>query len=367
MFNASRLWLATDHLLRTELRGFTEMYHRFYFTDIQAILVRPTNRWLVELAVTGLLLMLFLLMSLVTGGAFRVFWLIMAGMVTPFLAGSLVRGRTCVCHIQTAVQLMSLPSVNRYRHARKILGLVEPMIEQAQGTMSTEQMLRELENAPPPVVAQARATAPTGPRVDVASQPSEPKVVVVRHNHGRWHEAFFWLLIADALLTIVGFVMDGELIESLEWLLFFVLLGCGVTALVKQYRTDLPKRLKQCLWAASGAYAVFIASAILYAVILLIDGDFSALEDLDSATDPVILWMEVIFVTVMMPLAGLALVSLYRFRREHAVREQHSTPPPAVPKPAPSMEGLAPPVSADVEDRGRVDPGQATTTSTGTP
>lgn len=329
LFISSRLWLAKDHLLRTELRGFTEMYHRFYFTDIQAILVRPTNRWLVEIAVTGPLLVLFLLFALVAGGWFRVFWLIMAGLVAPFLILTLVRGRTCACHIQTAVQLMALPSVNRYRHARKILGLVNPMIEQAQGTMSTEQMLRELENAPPPIVSQARATAPVRPRAEEVAKPTAPERVVVRHSHGRWHEVFFWMLASDAMVTLAGFMVEMEFIDSLEWLLFFGLLACGITAWVKQHRTDLPLRLKQCVWTTFGAYALFSASVVVYAVILIFDGDLHALSDLDPATDTVVMWMDAIFFVVMLPLAATALFTLYRFRRAYAAR----TPvqPPTLP------------------------------------
>ena len=38
------LWIGEDHLLLVELRGFTETYRRFYFRDVQAIILRRTDR-----------------------------------------------------------------------------------------------------------------------------------------------------------------------------------------------------------------------------------------------------------------------------------------------------------------------------------
>ena len=39
----SKLYLAKDHLLRVNSNGWTENYRRFYFTDIQAIVVNLTD------------------------------------------------------------------------------------------------------------------------------------------------------------------------------------------------------------------------------------------------------------------------------------------------------------------------------------
>ncbi|HWI55617.1 MAG TPA: hypothetical protein VNZ22_00220, partial [Bacillota bacterium] len=40
----SSLWLGPDHLLCIETTGYTETYKRFYFRDIQAVLIRQTKR-----------------------------------------------------------------------------------------------------------------------------------------------------------------------------------------------------------------------------------------------------------------------------------------------------------------------------------
>ncbi len=37
------LWMGADHLLLVDRTGYTESYKRFYFADIQAIVVRRTS------------------------------------------------------------------------------------------------------------------------------------------------------------------------------------------------------------------------------------------------------------------------------------------------------------------------------------
>src|SRR5258706_16109827 len=51
----SSLWLGKDHLLVIETNGYTESYKRFYFRDLQAIILWKTNRWLIGALVFGLL------------------------------------------------------------------------------------------------------------------------------------------------------------------------------------------------------------------------------------------------------------------------------------------------------------------------
>src|SRR5438270_8932541 len=41
---SSSLWLGKDHLLCIDSSGYTENYKRFYFRDIQALVIRKTER-----------------------------------------------------------------------------------------------------------------------------------------------------------------------------------------------------------------------------------------------------------------------------------------------------------------------------------
>src|SRR5438477_3941842 len=44
LLSYSRLWLGPDHLLLARTTFFSEEYKRFYFRDIQAFVIRKTNR-----------------------------------------------------------------------------------------------------------------------------------------------------------------------------------------------------------------------------------------------------------------------------------------------------------------------------------
>src|SRR6185503_16307515 len=46
LLSYSRLWLGPDHLLLARTTFFSEEYKRFYFRDIQAIVMRKTRRHL---------------------------------------------------------------------------------------------------------------------------------------------------------------------------------------------------------------------------------------------------------------------------------------------------------------------------------
>jgi hypothetical protein len=68
---------------------------------------------------------------------------------------NLWRGPTCVTHIKTAVQTEKLPPWNRLRGARKEMKRIRPLILQAQGELSAEELKSRLAG-----LAQPRAQEP---------------------------------------------------------------------------------------------------------------------------------------------------------------------------------------------------------------
>jgi hypothetical protein len=125
------LWLSSDHILAVDSHRFTEEYKRYYFKDIQAIIVTQmsaaTSRTidLVFIIVVGFLALV----------AWRIesrgTWIV-TGLV---LAGYLIHkslGPKCACNLITAVSSDVLPSLNRVRTAGKALRIIQPLVEQAQ-------------------------------------------------------------------------------------------------------------------------------------------------------------------------------------------------------------------------------------------
>jgi hypothetical protein len=157
----SRLWLGKDHLLGVDSQVFSEDYKRFYYRDIQAVILRKSARGGVINAVFGGLAVIPTAIGVVTLSQGSTVGTIVAGSFTGlFLLAMLVNvamGPTSVCHLRTAVQTEELPSLNRVRRARKVLDRLRPLIAQAQGQLSPEEIsskMQELALAPTPTNIQ---------------------------------------------------------------------------------------------------------------------------------------------------------------------------------------------------------------------
>jgi len=132
-FRKATLWLASDHILSIDSHRFTEEYKRYYFKDIQAIVVRQTTgstamSKAIDLVVTIILVVLALAAwRLESRGAAIVGGLILIQFI---IIKSL--GPRCVCQLITAVSSDKLPSLNRLPTAGKALQIIGPLVQQAQ-------------------------------------------------------------------------------------------------------------------------------------------------------------------------------------------------------------------------------------------
>ena len=127
------LWLAADHILSIDSNRFTEDYKRYYFKDIQAIIVRQTTgttaigKALDVAFAIALALLAFTAWRIPSRGAAIVAGLLLIGYLL-FRAP----GPFCTCHLITAVSQDRLPSLKRLRNAEKTLRILQPLIEEAQ-------------------------------------------------------------------------------------------------------------------------------------------------------------------------------------------------------------------------------------------
>jgi len=140
-----RLYQGPDHLLQVSSTGYSELYKRFYFRDIQAITIRKThwaNLWTILFAV--LILGFFLVGFDLTGAGRIVLWSI-AGFFLACIVLHLGLGPACVCHIRTAVQLERLPTLRRVKAARKAINRIKPFIAEAQGQLSAEELMQRMQ------------------------------------------------------------------------------------------------------------------------------------------------------------------------------------------------------------------------------
>jgi archaellum biogenesis protein FlaJ (TadC family) len=128
LFYRYTLWLGKDHLLYISAGIFVEDYKRFYFRDIQSLIIYKTNYWKVWNIVLACLGAMFLIMAIFFADTEAMIAGIMASLLSSILAFNLIKGPTCAAHIQTAVQKEKLHCMVRIKKAQKIMDSVKPLI-----------------------------------------------------------------------------------------------------------------------------------------------------------------------------------------------------------------------------------------------
>ncbi len=136
------LWQGENHLLQVTSWPSGESYRRFFYRDIQAIVLRRSKgrmRTNIVLGILASLLVLGLAIAFATSGGldaltdgFPIFCEIVLGICLLWMAVNSLLGPTCTMHIQTAIQFERLPTVRRERGARKLLARLEPLVTAAQ-------------------------------------------------------------------------------------------------------------------------------------------------------------------------------------------------------------------------------------------
>lgn len=254
-----RLWLGPDHLLAVDSTVASESYRRFYFRDIEAFVIRRTSgRQIWNWAL--------LAGALITAGPFVAFWYTSGGSTTPlavavfiaalwlsFILINTFRGPTCQTHVRTAVQLEHLPSLGRLPVADKVLAIVRPVIEEAQGRMTGEEYA-----AAPWVTADHATVARFGP-VKIAGAPAPPA-------SAKPHAWLAGLLLAEGVLGGLAYSLRKEPLFALG--MIATLCGCIVciVALVRQSGSTLTTGLRTMPKVALGFYILEMIAGFVFTV-----------------------------------------------------------------------------------------------------
>lgn len=128
----STLWEGSDHILLVHTHGITESYRRFFYRDIQAVVICQTRSGLTMTIVLGILAVISGVPAFFVPLEGAVALGVIAALFIFLAAVNHLRGPTCLCTIRTAVQTQELPSLNRMRIARKVLERLRPVIAAAQ-------------------------------------------------------------------------------------------------------------------------------------------------------------------------------------------------------------------------------------------
>jgi len=246
IFSASLL-TGADCLLSVKSERFHERYKRFYFRDIQAIVITKVPRFPVStraMALAALVLTGILFARVRAPGLTVWLWLLLAALGACWLYVSMAR--SCTCRLYTAVSREDLPSLYRTWTARRALAELEQRIAQVQGVFTQSWT----------DAADYRSPGPVG-AADPSSQGGRSALTRSRTLAS---DIFLASLFADAVAVSLDLRSPNPLLAGLSAGLTVVQLASAIWIFVQHHHGLLRTAMQRLAIAA----LVFIG-AITYA------------------------------------------------------------------------------------------------------
>ncbi len=249
-FRQASLWLGDDHLLAVTGWRFTEDYKRYYYRDIQALVLARAPRWAVTLPWFFVASSLATVALVAQAGAIdwlpEVCWYLIMAVVLAWLYVSL---RASVrCSIQTAVSREELPSLLRFWSGQRTMRILGDRIAQEQGRL-VEGWTAHVREAPPSEAASVGA-----PEQETATAAAIPP-------RGGVTPSAIGLYVSLAL----GGVLFYPPVARFWFLPILVQAGLAAWTLIHNERARGPRRTKR-LMVATLSFVGVMAAAIYASV-----------------------------------------------------------------------------------------------------
>ncbi|PID40668.1 MAG: hypothetical protein CR984_02000 [Proteobacteria bacterium] len=319
LFCTNALWQADDHLLRVEAGMMTERYWRFYFNDIQAIVLHRTRAhcfwnafWGILTLAAGASLMIESVATAVSLGFTILFSLL--------LAASLYLGPGCRVFLQTAVQVQRLPALDRMRKANKVMNRVREAVERCQGTLDLAAARPAAnEAATAPMAGQLAYHQPPGSRAALAA--TGPR----NAGFAPWlHKCLFATLLVSALCHGWHLIQPHAATVVATHVLLLALVIWGIVALVRNYDAMRGTFLMKMTWTTLTATCIqALAAYILYIVASIHNPELAynnramlmAYVDLHLRDLPYRVGISAVFASMNLLLGGIGFVILSPHKR----------------------------------------------------
>lgn len=315
------LWAAKDHVLYVANEGYSEEYRRFYYRDIQAIIVRKTVTGAVGSAILSIIstgLLLWLLYGVNED------WDIAGLVVLGFTAGlfiipllvNMFRGPTCATFMRTAVQTERIHSLNRLRTAMKAVRRLREPIEEVQGQFAAELVPKMEEETARLEEEEARrkAAAAATAKAKAASRPLKP-------HRGQVHRILFAFLLADFCHNCLQLHFTDPNLFLVDVALGVGVVVTAVIALIRQNRTTLWTGIKVVTWATLPYLVILNILANMFFFVFSMTGRAIGQSTWDMyrtiyATSPHESWLRMAMVVAsIVGSGGLGLSGLLMFNR----------------------------------------------------
>lgn len=246
-FGKFSLWLTNDHLLHVRNRGDSEEYKRFYYHDIQSLLLRKTSKGTILNVIFGILS--FACLAILALAVIRwkwqpfplIAWSVMTAIFLFSFLSNVLRGGTCTCHLQTAVHHQELRSLSRIRASMKALALVIERVEQTQGFLSPEHLL---------------SIGATQPQPLPASGSTSPAEIPKKYYGGNAHWVLFGLMILQGLQTLILIFYRATAFYLWTSSMSFPIVIAMILAIIRQRKSTLPGSIINTVWVSLATYVI---------------------------------------------------------------------------------------------------------------
>jgi len=223
IFSAS-LWTGADHLLLVRSVRFQEQYKRFYFRDIQAIVITESPRFVFStpmLAVVMMLLTGVLIVRLSVPALTDWLWLPLGPLTAGWIYVS--AAQSCTCRLYTAVSREDLPSLYRMWTARKALAELEQKIAEVQGVFTQDW-------------AEAADLRALGPAEAAGSTAAATPAPAAARSRTWVSDIFLASLAADAAITMLEIRAPGTLLANVSMAMTVVQIATAIWIFVQKHR-----------------------------------------------------------------------------------------------------------------------------------
>ncbi|HYL76022.1 MAG TPA: hypothetical protein VEU96_17565 [Bryobacteraceae bacterium] len=310
LFIRNSLWMQPDHVLRVRRYPFSEEYRRYYFADIQAIVLTELPRTGAYYGFAAAAALILIAGALAAAAHYISAVLCAVAALPVFLVA--LRRRNCACYLKTLVSTEELPALRRIKAAERSVAILKAEIERAQGELSAETLDAH--------------RASLGPTPATVAKPDTP------HYAGRVHWVLFALVLVRGVLAaiVVAAHLYAWALNMFGGALSASVLLMALIAAVKQHRTDVSRWLRRLVYAVLGWYALStvatLAVGIYIGVLLGTKGPRASIDPSAVADHPAMRYLQFSNVAALLLIgcAGLILLWLHQ--------SVTRTPPPLAPE-----------------------------------
>jgi hypothetical protein len=238
-----RLWLGPDHILMVSSKVLSQEYRRFYFADVEALIVAEVESAARFYGAVLSVIAVVLTLGLAIAG--NTITAVFCGLIAIGL-GIFTFTRPAVrCSIKTRVSREFLPSFRRLETARRVMDMLQTEIEKVQGAIPAESL-----------AAHPHLEGPTIPPP-------------LRPYKGSMHYATFAAMFAVVLLTPLRLNFSSVVFANGLAGMHIGMVALAIIAAVKQHGTAISRVARTVIaitlaWAAASFVTeqVIVASSI---------------------------------------------------------------------------------------------------------